>query len=271
MIGLALCGGGMKCAAHLGVLQVMEELGLRPTSLAGSSMGAVIGALYATGMNPQSAAEQLCRTTMSDVFVGGVPFPGLNHARRFRGLLRKIFGDQRIEDLRLPLLITACDLVAGTPLWIDRGSLVDALYASCAVPAVFPPLIKGEKILVDGCLGEPLPVCELRKRGCRKVIGVDFARVPSTRRLVIPSPLHRIEILQGSLSRLAAGELDCLIQPAVGRRSGLWWDRHRLAFYVEAGRASARHRAPELERLRQDTVDQGLEPLRPAHSDGGLA
>lgn len=271
MIGLALCGGGMKCATHLGVLQVMEDLGLHPALVAGSSMGAVIGALYAAGMKPQEAAEELCRVTMSDVFLGGLPVPWLNHARRFRRLLATVFGDQRIEELRRPLLITACDLLTGAPVWIDRGSLVDALCASCALPGFFSPVVRGDQVLVDGCLAEPLPVSGLRQRGARRVIGVSFERGRRPKRSRVPIAMRSMELLQGSLSRMAAKEVDLVVQPQVEIRSGLWWNQSLLKMYVESGRVSAYRVSTELRRLSLEVEAENREQVRPADCDGGLA
>lgn len=240
MLGIALCGGGMKCAAHVGILQVMEELGVRPTLLAGSSMGAVIAAICASGLDLHDAAEHLCRIRMSDVFVGGLPIPGLNHGRRLRRLFTRLFGDQRIENLRTPLLVTACDLVTGTTYCIDQGSLADALYASCAIPWLFAPLAAGGALLGDGCLSEPLPVSELRNRGVRKVIGVHFPHIPDVgKRGTLPLAFRSLDILLYGLSRSACQTVDLLIQPSVGMRSGLWWNRRQTMLYIEAGREAA--------------------------------
>lgn len=271
MIGLALCGGGMKCAAHLGVLQVMEELGLRPALLAGSSMGAVIGALYASGRSPRKAAEELCRVPMSDVFLGGLPVPWLNHARRLRRLLLRVFGDQRIEDLPHPLLITACDLVTGAPVWIDRGSLVDALYASCAIPGLFSPVVNGDQVLADGCLAEPLPVSGLRQRGVRKIIGVDFAWRREAKRSGISMAMRSIEVLQDALSGMAAKEVDLVVQPVMDRRSGLWWNRPLLEMFIESGRVSAYRVIADLQRLYREDEAEACAPLGPSRLEGGLA
>lgn len=248
----------MKCAAHLGVLQVLEELGVRPTMLAGSSMGAVIAAIYASGLDLQDAAERLCCIRMSDVFVGGLPVPGLNHGRRLHQLFTRLFGDQRIEDLRVPLLITACDLISGATDWIDKGNLADALYASCALPGLFAPLAIGEALLGDGCLSDPLPVSELRNRGIRKVIGIHFPHTLGIgRRALLPLALRSIDILLNGLSRQAYQSLDLSIQPAVGMRSGLLWNHRQTRRCIEAGREAALQLSSELRCCRND-VEPGM-------------
>ena len=243
----------MKCAAHLGILQVMEELGVRPTLLAGSSMGAVVAAVYASGVHPKDAADMLCRIRMSDVFVGGLPVPYLNHGQRLHRLFAQLFGNHRVEYLCIPTLITACDLVAGTTHWIDRGSLADALYASCALPGLFAPLPMGQALLGDGCLSEPLPVSELWTRGAQKVIGLHF---PHTRgvekRALLPLALRSVDILLQGLSKAACKTLDLSIQPAVGRRFGLWWNEGLTKQYIETGRVAALQYTHELMALARD-------------------
>lgn len=249
MLGMALCGGGMKCAAHLGVLQVLQEVGVQPALLAGSSMGAVMAALYATGFDLAAAAEQICRLRMSDVFIGGLPLPGLNHGRRLHRLLGGLFGERRIEELPVALVVTACDLVSGETRWIDRGRLADALYASCALPGLFAPLRDGEALLADGCVSQPLPVSELRRRGARRVVGVHFPRPLERTCSPLPLAMRSIAIMMEGLSRSACENLDLVIQPAVGGGSGLIWSPRETRRYVSAGRAAAMQVAQQLHGL----------------------
>lgn len=248
----------MKCAAHLGVLQVMEELCVRPHMLAGSSMGAVMAAIYASGLDLRDAAEQIGRIRMSDVFVGGLPVPGLNHGRRLHRLFRRLFGDQRVEDLRMPVLITACDLISGTTAWIDKGSLADALYASCALPGLFAPFPNGQALLGDGCLSEPLPVSELRNRGARKVVGIHFPSVPGVdNQGLLPLAFRSLDILLSGLSNASFKSLNLSIQPSVGRCSAIWWDQGQARKCIAAGRAAALRHASELNRLWVEMGENG--------------
>lgn len=240
MLGIALCGGGIKCVAHLGVLQVLRDHGVTPTFLAGSSMGAVVAAISASGLDLKEAAEEFSRVRMSDVFLGGLPLPGLDHGRRFRRLLTRLFGSQRMEDLRIPLLVPACDLITGTTHWMDQGSLADALYASCALPGFFSPLPTGRMLLADGCLSEPLPVTELKKRGVEQIVGVHFPAPSGTDRYrTVPLIARSIGLLLNGLSRPAFETVDLLIQPEVGQGSPVRWNQQIIRCYVEAGRTAA--------------------------------
>lgn len=257
MLGVALCGGGMKCAAQLGALQVMEELGLRVAMLAGSSMGAVMATIYASGLDLTEAGDQICRIRMSDVFVGGLPVPGLNHGRRLHRLFTGLFGDQRIEDLRIPVLITSCDLMTGRTIWLDKGRLADALYASCAIPGLFAPLAYGQALLGDGCLSEPLPASELRNRGALKVIGLHLPQIPAlNKRGPLPLAFRSLDILLNGLSGAACKTLDLSIQPAVGGRSAVWWNQPLVRQYIEAGRVAALQLLPALIRLRAELEEE---------------
>lgn len=256
MLGVALCGGGMKCAAHLGVLQALQEMGIRPALVAGSSMGAVMAAVYASGRDLHATAEEMYRIRMSDLFVGGLPLPGLNHARRLRGLLERTFGSRQIEELPVPLVVTACDLDSGTTCWFERGSLTDALYASCAMPGIFPPLETGGRLLADGCLSDPLPVGALRRRGARSVIGVNFG-LPQDRRSprrMLPLARRSLSIMMDTLAQTAASGLDLLLRPPVAHMPTLIWSERNLRFCLEAGRQTALELSAELMRFREGEV-----------------
>lgn len=268
MLGVSLSGGGMKCAAHLGVLQEMVEQGVPPDLIAGSSMGAVVGALYATRGSLAEAADQLCRIRMADVFIGGVPVPGLNHGNRLYRLTQHWFGNFRVEHLRVPLLIATCDLNTGETHWIDHGSLGDALYATCAFPGFFAPFRWENRLLADGWITEPLPITALRARGAKKVVGVRF---PSPERPenqgTLPAWRRTLEIVWQRLAQNASVGADLMIQPAIATFNGFWWNEATARAWAEIGRTAARRALPALHGLMREL--RAPTPIAQSFQKGG--
>jgi NTE family protein len=154
---LALGGGGARGWAHVGVARALEERGLRPRRIVGTSMGAIVGAALAAGRTPASIEADALRTPIHRLmsrrgrFAVFDPRPVLDH-------LARELGDPRIEDLPTPLGITSYDLVAGAPRLITRGRLVDALEISIAVPFFFPPRRDPDGIWCDAGPWEGVPV-----------------------------------------------------------------------------------------------------------------
>jgi NTE family protein len=154
---LALGGGGARGWAHVGVARALEERGLRPNRIVGTSMGAIVGAALAAGRTPDAIEAAALRTpahrlmTRRGRFALFDPRPMLDH-------LARQLGDPRIEDLPIPLGITAYDLVTGTPRLITHGRLVDALEISIAVPFFLPPRRDTEGVWCDAGPWEGIPV-----------------------------------------------------------------------------------------------------------------
>ncbi|MGQ0607494.1 MAG: patatin-like phospholipase family protein [Chloroflexota bacterium] len=154
---LALGGGGARGWAHVGVARALDERGLRPTRIVGTSMGAIVGAALAAGRTPDSIEADALRAPMHRLmarrgrFALFDPRPVLEH-------VAAELGDPRIEDLPTPLGITAYDLVAGAPRLITRGRLVDALEISIAVPFFFPPRRDPDGVWCDAGPWEGIPV-----------------------------------------------------------------------------------------------------------------
>jgi len=154
---LALGGGGARGWAHVGVARALEERGLQPSRIVGTSMGAIVGAALAAGRTPDTIEAAALRTpahrlmTRRGRFALFDPRPMLDH-------LARELGDPRIEDLPIPLGITAYDLVAGTPRLITQGRLVDALEVSIAVPFFLPPRPDADGVWCDAGPWEAIPV-----------------------------------------------------------------------------------------------------------------
>lgn len=183
---LVLGGGGMKGMAHIGVWKALEESGVRPDAIMGTSIGALIGACLAGGMGWRDLA-QLARDLKKDdiisinrraVWLGGVRQPAVFEGDHFQDYLRNALPVNEFSGLNLPLRINAVSLVSGLEVWfgdgvIDEVSVAEAVYASCALPIYFPPARIGGDVLVDGGVLDVLPIRKAADWGADRIIAVD--------------------------------------------------------------------------------------------------
>ncbi len=176
-VGLALGGGSARGWCHIGVLRALGEMGLRPDIIAGTSMGAVVGACYSAGVldDLEAFARRLTRGKVFGLldidFAGSGLFTGNKLAR----LLTNQLGDRKIEDMNPAIVCVATELATGHEVWIRRGSLVDAIRASYALPGIFQPVRLNGRWLVDGAIVNPVPVSVCRALGAHVVIAVNPA------------------------------------------------------------------------------------------------
>jgi NTE family protein len=162
-ITLALSGGGVKGFAHIGSLRVLEAEGFRIRGVAGTSAGGLVGALYAAGYSPDEMEARLRDIDQGNLFSRmHCDGPALLGLAGVSAILSDLLGERTFDDLRLPLAVTATDLISGLPVIIKQGRLIDAVLATSAVPGVFPTKSIGEHLLVDGGVMNPIPVAEAR-------------------------------------------------------------------------------------------------------------
>ncbi len=170
---LALGGGAARGLAHIGVIEGLEEDGIRVAGIAGTSMGSLVGALYAQGLRAREIEGVFTAvdwTTLGRVFLGSVV------GEAFHDLLREVLGEARIESLRIPFAAVCCDLDSGREVVLRRGSLADACRASAAIPGMLPPLRRDEGTLVDGAIVSPVPVEAARSLDSAPVLAVHVLR-----------------------------------------------------------------------------------------------
>jgi NTE family protein len=187
-IGLALGSGGARGAAHTGVLKVLQREGIPISVVAGSSIGALVGAAFAAGVPIEDVEKEWLATDVQRrILLGFLPvFPraGLSSGAELKRMLAELLGDIDIQDLPIPYAAVACDIDTGDTVVLREGSLVDAVRASTAIPGLFRPVRRGDRFLVDGGLVDPVPVGACRALGADVVIAVDIAPrpVPTTSR-----------------------------------------------------------------------------------------
>lgn len=162
--------------AHIGVLKTLDKYGIKPTIIAGTSIGALVGGCYLAGKMPELEewARSLNRFKILSYLDLRVRSAGLIGGRRLLYLLDEHFGDMMIEDLPHPFSAIAADLATGHEVWLQHGKMTEALRASFALPGVFPPVQVGNRHLVDGALVNPCPISVCQAQGARMTIAVDL-------------------------------------------------------------------------------------------------
>jgi NTE family protein len=266
-IGIALGAGSARGWAHIGVLQALLEAGIVPESVCGTSIGALVGAVYADDELAELERWVKALTWRKVVGYFDLSFSGgiLKGGKLF-DYLRESFLDKRIEDLRRPFAAVATDLANGREVWLRKGPVADAVRASIAMPGLFTPWLEEDRQLVDGALVNPVPVSLARAMEAEFVIAVDLSSNTVGRHLrEIESGKRRskqpgvLEVVTGSLnimseritrSRLAGEPADVVIQPLLGELGLL--DYHRGVEAIAEGRAAAELMIPQIRRLLED-------------------
>jgi NTE family protein len=179
-VGLVLSGGAVRGAAHLGVLQVFDEAGIRPDLVVGVSAGALVGGLYCAGLSP-AALQQVAREMNWNRLARFVrPHLGIFDISPLGQLVDDLTGGLTLEQLTIPLAVVAVDIIRGELVVFRQGPLARAILASCAIPGLFNPVEDGERLLVDGGALDNLPVTVARDMAADYVIAVDVAPPPTT-------------------------------------------------------------------------------------------
>ena len=247
-IGLALGGGAARGFAHVGVIQVLEEAGIRPTLVTGTSAGSLVAALYASGKSGaqlQQIAETMEEATIADwtlqIFTRGV--------LRGEALAKYVntqVGQKPIEAMVIPLGIVATDLNSGNDVLFQRGDTGTAVRASSAVPAVFQPVKVGSREYVDGGLVSPVPVRAARKMGAELIIAVDISTPPeaSAANGTLEILLQTFTIMGKSISTIELKDADVLVRPSLQGVSSADFSARKRS--IEAGRQAMLLALPQL-------------------------
>ena len=250
-LGLALGGGAARGFAHIGVLQVLEEEGIKPSLVVGTSAGSVVASFYAsgkTGQQLQWLADTMDETQFTD---WANPFSG-------RGILRgealgKYINSQlngmKIEDMKLPLGIVATDLRTGDGILFRRGDVATAVRASSAVPSVFEPVQIAGKDYVDGGLVSPVPVRYARQMGADLVLAIDISSRPEDAKTsdMLKVLLQTFSIMGKSISQLELAQADVVVRPALPDIGSTEFSARKKS--IEAGRAAMKQAMPQLRAL----------------------
>jgi len=277
LVGLALGVGVAYGFCHIGVLKVIEEEKIPIDVISGSSTGALIASLWATGRSSQEIL-QIAKEFKEPKYIWSIvdltfPWLGFIKGNKLHSFLKRYLGNKTFHDVRLPLKIVASDLRKKESRVLDNGLLVDALMASCAMPGIFTPFKSKEEILLDGGVINPLPTEALFKMGLRKIIavnvtpsredilrqyekikeGIDLTEKTAPKKKwfslkqyfrdkfktnILDIIFGSIEIMQSELAQKEAQLADVVLHPDT---SGLYWlELHRAAEFVKRGEEEAR-------------------------------
>ncbi len=180
-VGLALGAGAAKGFAHIGVLDALEKAGIRIDMIAGSSMGAIIGGGYASGLSVDSLSKVALTNDWLDVLNLLDPvFParGFIDGQKIHAFLDELYGYQNIEDLAIPFSATTVDILRGELFVLNEGNLANAARASSSIPIIFNPLANNDQVLVDGGMIDPVPIDVVRSMGADYIIAVNVLAFP---------------------------------------------------------------------------------------------
>jgi NTE family protein len=245
-LGLALGGGAARGFAHIGVIQVLEENGIKVDLVTGTSAGSLVATLYAAGRNGAalaSVAESMDETAFAD---WAYPGRGLIRGEALARYVRESTGNRMIEQFRMPLGIVATDLDSGQPILFQRGDPGLAVRASSAVPAVFQPVRIGTREYVDGGLVSPVPVRFARQMGAEVIVAVDISQVPDGAPTgdAMRMLLQTFAIMGRSINQFELREADVVLRPNLPGVSGADFSSRKKS--IQAGRDAALAALPEL-------------------------
>lgn len=247
-IGLVLGGGAARGFAHIGVIRVLEEAGIRPSLVVGTSAGSLVAALYAsgkTGAQLQQVAETMEEAAFADwtlpIFSRGM----LRGEALARYVSAQVNG-RLIESMPLPLGIVATDLNSGQGVLFQRGDTATAVRASSAVPALFQPVKIGGREYVDGGLVSPVPVRYARQMGAEVVIAVDISSAPEGNAAsdTLQILLQTFSIMGKSINSFELREADVVVRPSLVDVASSDFGARRRA--IQAGRVAMQALLPQL-------------------------
>ncbi|MBI3805093.1 MAG: patatin-like phospholipase family protein [Nitrospirae bacterium] len=282
-VGLALGGGGARGIAHLGVLKVLESEGIAFDLIAGTSFGAIAGAMYAQYPNADLVRRRVCDYLRSESFRKTKLFFIKKHyeeekrtsfIKNLKSYLQKgifwgislrrssfiseqdyidhisrLFEEKGIEETVIPFFAVAADLAYGNEVVLSEGPIRRAIAASCAIPGIFPPITIGDSKLIDGGWVNQVPVEPLIHRGADFVIAVDASEAPAEMRELasgLDIVLRAGEITRKILSTAQLAKADLVIRPDVGKLH--WSDFWRVEEVIQRGEEAARAQVEELKR-----------------------
>lgn len=259
-IGIALGGGFARGLSHIGVLKVFEQERIPIDYVAGTSVGAVIGAAYCSGLSSKEMEEIAMLVRFKDFARWTISRFGLCSNDRMKGFLDRLLRVHTFEKLRLPLAIAATDFATGQGVVFKSGSLIDAVRASCAYPGMFLPVNLDGKLYVDGLLGYPVPAKPLREMGADRVIAVHLAAHWVSGK----GPRHVFDVIgqcfsiaQDRMSALWKQHTDLMIEPDMSRFG--YDEFQRSAEMIAAGEAAMRRSLPRVRAWLEGT-DFELQP-----------
>ncbi|GAB4160618.1 MAG: patatin-like phospholipase family protein [Winogradskyella sp.] len=239
-IGLALGGGAVLGAAHVGVIKAIEEANIEIVKITGTSIGAVVACLYSFGINCKEIQKIGSQLQWLDIAGLSLSKYALLSNKKFGELIVKHIGDRNIEESNIPLAFVATDVTNGEKVVLKEGNIAKAVMASTAIPGIFEPVEIGDKLLVDGGVVENVPINTLNQMGTDFSIGVDLNSNHKYQRPgnVLEVILNSFHFLMKQSSMLQTKEADLLITPNLSAYNRS--DMSQVKNVMEAGYKAAK-------------------------------
>lgn len=250
-VGLVLGGGAARGFAHIGVIQALEEAGLRPDLVVGTSAGSVVAALYASGKSGQAlqkVAETMDEASFSD---WRLPLfkPGMLKGEALARFVSAQVNARQIQELVMPLGVVATDLRSGRGVLFQRGDTATAVRASSAIPAVFQPVTIAGRDYVDGGLVAPVPVGYAHQMGAELVIAVDISNDPQSNEAqdTFQILMQTFSIMGNSINAFELRGADIVVRPSTAGLASASFSSRLVA--IQSGRQAMAAQIPALRRL----------------------
>jgi NTE family protein len=267
-IGIALSGGAARGLSHIGVLQVLEDVGVEISAVSGCSMGAIIGALYSTGLDLKEMESFITSTDWRNFLMLSFLSPskaGIVNDRKVDEVLKKFLGDKTFADCKKDFCCVAVDILNSKKVVFNSGSLREAVRASMAIPGVFAPVCQQDAILVDGGVMEPLPTDALKSLNVNFIIAssiifesaksdyTDYDRAasmknnPESKKLSIQAILDKsMSMMHTQMVKSYLLDAQIIIEPKIGDFG--FFDFSKGKDIIESGRKAAIEKIPEIKR-----------------------
>lgn len=265
-IGIALSGGGARGLSHIGVLEVLDDLGVNISAVSGCSMGAIVGAAYCAGVDLKEIEKFISSTDWKSFLLFSVfslSKSGIINERKVDDVLKRFLGDKTFKDCKKEFCCVAVDILSGEKVVLKDGSLREAVRASISVPGIFPPLCKDKYFLVDGGVLEPLPTESIKELGANFIIASSIVfegdgiaagagkkaglDKNENKKLSIKTIIDKsLSIMHKQMIQSYLGSAHIVIEPRIGDFG--FFDFGRGMKIIEAGRKAAREKIPEIRR-----------------------
>ena len=240
-IGLALSGGAARGIAHVGVLNYLDERGVKPCCLAGTSAGSIIGALYCSGRSTDEIKKIATEMSWRNIIKLTIPRTGLVDSSRLLEMLHEYLGQITFEELEIPLVVNAVDLLSGKQIIIEEGPVAEAVQASCSIPGIFTPVKWKNYLLVDGGLLDNLPAVFIKDKNIDYLISVDVGAQSALEKEpgnIFDVLIQSFDIMRRHRDIPAYEYTDKLIEPDLGDIG--FFDTSKAELIIERGYEAAR-------------------------------
>jgi NTE family protein len=265
-VGIALSGGAARGIAHIGVLQVLEGLGVKIDAVSGCSMGAIVGAIYSLGTPLKELEDYIENTDWRSFMVFSMfslSSKGIINEHKIVEVLKKFLGDKTFDDCQIPFNAVSVDIIKGQKVVFNSGRLIDAVRASIAVPGIIPPVCKDGMLLVDGGIIEPVPTEALRALKANFIIAssISFeiedqqvkeleecsAKDKDLKKISVQVIIDKsLNLIQNQMARAYVERADIVIEPKSGKFG--FFDFIKGQEIIDSGRKAATAKIPEIKR-----------------------